>query len=195
MHSCLSRSITTSSDYCRRSGKLSTHAPFIDFLSITKWMTTKAGKCPQIKMKPNVFCQRKKGVYRFTKAHTARHGNVLGLANKVTAMFFADFVKLTFSIGSGAGNDITRHVKSKKHQEIEKVKTSKSNTAITAFFSPSSGRQLNEDANGEHSVAVTRAEVMMCELLVHHNLPLAAADTWASGFKHMFPDSKIAAGM
>ena len=43
---------------------------------------------------------------------------------------------------------------------------------------------------------MTRAEVMMSEIIVEHNLPLAlaAADTLTKAFKLMFTDSRIAAG-
>ena len=33
---------------------------------------------------------------------------------------------------------------------------------------------------------------MLCELLVHHNLPFTAADTFTKAVKRMFPDSQIA---
>ena len=38
----------------------------------------------------------------------------------------------------------------------------------------------------------TKAEVMLCELLVHHNLPFTAADTFTKAVKRMFPDSQNA---
>lgn len=154
-----------------------------------------SGKVPPDKEESECSLPAKKRRVQVYKSSYSKTWKCIGPSTQGDNYVFCRFCETDLSIGSGGGNDITRHVKSKKHQEIEKVKTSKSNTSITAFFSSSSGRQLNEDANGEHSVAVTRAEVMMCELLAHHNLPLAAADTLASGFKHMFPDSKIAAGM
>ena len=33
---------------------------------------------------------------------------------------------------------------------------------------------------------------MLCELMVHHNLPFTAADTFTKAVKRMFPDSQIA---
>ena len=38
----------------------------------------------------------------------------------------------------------------------------------------------------------TEAEVMLCELLVHHNLPFTAADTFTKAGERMFLDSQIA---
>ena len=44
-------------------------------------------------------------------------------------------------------------------------------------------------------VPVINAEALMCQMIVNHNLPMAAADTLVDGFKLMFPDSKIASQM
>ena len=46
--------------------------------------------------------------------------------------------------------------------------------------------------SNETSKAVTKAEVMVTNFLVQHNLPLATADHMGPLFKAIFPDSKIA---
>ena len=51
-----------------------------------------------------------------------------------------------------------------------------------------------ETKQGEGQQDIITAEAMMCNLLVEHNLPFAAADTFTKAVKHMFPDSKIARG-
>lgn len=55
---------------------------------------------------------------------------------------------------------------------------------------------MNVSSNSEldHQRAITRAEILMCELIAELNLPLTAADTFNKAFKLMFPDSKIAEG-
>jgi hypothetical protein len=96
---------------------------------------------------------------------------------------FCKICDTDISIRSGGGNDIARHVKSSKHVSIE---AAKKNSSITSFFSSAStAKNMEED-----QLAITNAEVKMCEIIVHHNLSLASADTLAPGFKQMFPDSK-----
>ena len=78
------------------------------------------------------------------------------------------------------------HMESRKHKDILNLRDGAS---ITNFFcSPVTS------AASEHMLQVTHAEVLMVELIAHHNLPLAAADMFTGGFKRMFPDSRVAAG-
>ncbi|KAJ8307462.1 hypothetical protein KUTeg_015546 [Tegillarca granosa] len=91
-----------------------------------------------------------------------------------------------FSCGHGGKNDCKRHVDSKTHKELNTlVKTNKS---MASFVSQKS-------VETDHKRAVTRAEVMMCEIIAEMNLPITAADIFNKAFKLMFPDSKIAQDM
>ena len=93
----------------------------------------------------------------------------------------------SFSIAHGGGSDIRRHIQSAKHRGHEKRVLS--NKSITNFFST---KRVKPDGR---TVAVTRAEVMLCEIIVEHNLPLATADVLTKAIKLMCPDSHIATGM
>ena len=96
----------------------------------------------------------------------------------------------SFSIAHGSGSDICRHVQSAKHRGHEK--RVQSNKSITNFFSTTSTKRFKSDGR---TVAVTSAEVMLCEIIVEHNLPLATADVLTKAVKLMCPDSHIATGM
>lgn len=91
-----------------------------------------------------------------------------------------------FSCSHGGKNDCKRHVESKTHKELNTMKNS--NMSMASFVSQKSVEK-------EHKRSVTRAEVMMCEIIAEMNLPLTAADTFNKAFKIMFPDSKIAQGL
>ena len=82
-----------------------------------------------------------------------------------------------FSISHGGANDIQIHVKSKKHQSA--VRSSKSTGNIAEFLQPK-------------DFSVIRAETLMTQFLIEHNLPFAAADHLTDLVKVMFPDSSIA---
>ena len=73
----------------------------------------------------------------------------------------------------------------KKHCDCDSHKrnvTEANKNNISRFFTNSN----------ETSKAVTKAEVMVTNFLVQHNLPLATADHMGPLFKAIFPDSKIA---
>lgn len=86
-----------------------------------------------------------------------------------------------FTIKSGGASDIERHVKTKKHQEADKLR-SKNNT-VTSYFA-STSNPLDEK--------VMNAEMLWNKFLVEHNLPIAASDHAGPLFKAMFPDSEVA---
>ena len=90
---------------------------------------------------------------------------------------------IDFTCTHDGGNDCKRHVESIRHKDNESLKK----------FLPSCLKFL-ETKQGEGQQDVITAEAMMCDLLVEHNLPFAAADTFTKAVKHMFPNSKIARG-
>ena len=96
----------------------------------------------------------------------------------------------SFSISYSGGSDIHRHVQSAKHRGHEK--RVQSNKSITNFFSTTSTKCFKSDGR---TVAVIRTEVMLCELIVEHHLPLATADVLTKAIKLMCPDSHIATRM
>lgn len=85
-----------------------------------------------------------------------------------------------FTVKSGGANDIERHLKSKKHVETEKVKSTMG--SMTSFFSSSNSSEQ----------AVTNAEMLFNKFIVEHNLPMSAFDHAGDLFRQMFPDSNIA---
>ena len=89
----------------------------------------------------------------------------------------------SFSIAHGGGSDIRRHVQSVKHRGHEK--RVQSNKSITNFFSTTSTKCFKGDGR---TMAVIRAEVMLCELIVGHSLPLATADVLTKAIKLMCPE-------
>ena len=92
-----------------------------------------------------------------------------------------------FSCAYGGKNDCSRHINSKKH--VNMVSLKKSNASISNFFIH------NENAASTVALDIIKAETLMCEFLVHHNLPFSAADTLIKMYPRMFPDSKIASNM
>lgn len=88
-----------------------------------------------------------------------------------------------FSVAHGGGHDVSRHVTGAKHKLNKKGWTGQ--PAITGFV------KKHDDNDTD---MVTRAEAMMCSLIVQHNLPFSTADSLQSAVQEMFPDSKIAKG-
>ena len=77
--------------------------------------------------------------------------------------------------------DVRRHIEGNKH--CNNVKGLEKQQQISRFFRPTA-----------HSIhdKVTRAEVKVCTMLAHHNVPIALADQLSPLFKTIFPDSEIA---
>lgn len=82
-----------------------------------------------------------------------------------------------FSIGHGGANDVQWHIKTQKHQSA--VGASGSNTTMEKFL-------VSKDSS------VIRAEALMTNFLIEHNIAFSAADHLSDIFKSMFPDSDIA---
>ena len=82
-----------------------------------------------------------------------------------------------FSISHGGANDITAHVKRKKH--ITLAQSRESNQNIGQFFRRS-------------DYSTIRAETLMANFLIEHNLPFAIMDHFSELVPKMFPDSKVA---
>ncbi|XP_071508171.1 uncharacterized protein [Diadema antillarum] len=85
-----------------------------------------------------------------------------------------------FSIGHGGANDIQAHIKSMKHRSAAEASESNRGGNIAKYLVPKDN-------------AVIRAEVLMTQFLIEHNVPFAASDHLSSSMKEMFPDSKVAA--
>ena len=84
-----------------------------------------------------------------------------------------------FSCAHGGKNDCFRHMKSAKHEQFESANGKLS--TLQGFLT----KQRDE-------LEVTRSEAVICEFLVEHNLPFAAADTLTKAVKVICPDSKTA---
>jgi len=91
-------------------------------------------------------------------------------------------------VAHGGADDVRRHVQSAKHKDHKGARASAG--AITNFYL-ATPKPVPDDSK---ALLITKAETTMCELIVHHNLPLAAADSLSSAFRSMFPDSDIARG-
>ena len=86
-----------------------------------------------------------------------------------------------FTCAHGGGNDCKRHMESICHKDYESLK--KSQPSCLKFL---------EAKRGEGQQDIIKAEAMMCDLLVEHDLPFSAADMFTKAVKYTFPDSKIA---
>jgi len=99
---------------------------------------------------------------------------------------FCDVCANDFSVKSGGRDDCRRHVETEKHKNNTKSQDQTgSNKKITGFF------QAKAETSTE-STDVIRAEVMMVDLAVELNLPMAALDKVTKAVKIMFKDSEIA---
>ena len=78
------------------------------------------------------------------------------------------------------GKMTARHIESKTRKEFSALKNL---TDLCRVFLPNRRQTDNQRA-------VTRAEVLMCELVAKLNLPITAADTFNKAFKIMFPRFK-----
>jgi hypothetical protein len=82
------------------------------------------------------------------------------------------------SIAHGGATDIVLHISRKKHREAAEAVRSTAN--ITSMM-----RQRTD-------YSVTRAETLMTNFFIEHNIAFAAADHLTDLVKVMFPDSNIA---
>ena len=83
-----------------------------------------------------------------------------------------------FSITHGGKNDVTTHVKGKKHKQA--AGAASSSQSVTSFFRP----QLRQN--------VIEAEARWSLFTAKHNLSFLSGDHATKLFKTMFPDSEIA---
>jgi len=97
---------------------------------------------------------------------------------------FCTTCKADFSCKHGGLFDCTRHCESKSHKEKAKATTCLPMTEFLKSKKPEEMGTLEQD--------VTKAEAMICQLIVDSNLPLASADKFSKAMTVMFPDSKIA---
>lgn len=81
------------------------------------------------------------------------------------------------SIAHGGASDIKLHMQSLKHRSASQDVAGSS--SITKFLVPRDNTTI-------------RAETLMTQFIIEHNLPMAVADHLSSLMKKMFPDSKIA---
>ena len=81
------------------------------------------------------------------------------------------------SIAHGGASDIKLHVQSSKHRSA--ALDVGGSSSITKFLLPKDN-------------ATIRAETLMTQFIIEHNLPMAVADHLSTLVKVMFPDSKIA---
>lgn len=84
---------------------------------------------------------------------------------------------LDFSIAHGGKNDISSHVKSKRHQAS--AKCHEENKKINSLFVPT-------------DFSVIRAESLVTAFIVEHNLPFSCADHVGPLLRKIFPTSELA---
>ena len=77
--------------------------------------------------------------------------------------------------------DVKDYCKTATHDRL--LKTTKSQPSISHLFRP---------PESSTNVSVIRAETMVANFLIQHNLPLATANHLGPLFKRIFPDSDIA---
>ncbi len=77
--------------------------------------------------------------------------------------------------------DVKDHCNTVTHKRL--LKTTKSQPSISQLFRP---------PESSTNTSVIRAETMVTNFLIQHNLPLATADHLGPLFKNIFPDSNIA---
>ena len=85
---------------------------------------------------------------------------------------------IDFGVSHGGRNDVTHHVRSKRHVEMASASTSTS--SIVSHFRP----QVND--------MVIEAEVRWATFVAKHNLAFLASDHANKLFRTMFPDSEVA---
>ena len=78
--------------------------------------------------------------------------------------------------------DVKRHLESQKHKA--NIKALDNQSRVTSSFFKATADPIHEK--------VTRAEVKVCTVLAHHNIPIAVSDHLSPLFKDIFPDSQIA---
>ena len=83
-----------------------------------------------------------------------------------------------FGIAHGGSSDITLHISRTKHRTA--AAASKGTASIASFF------------QNRADFSVIRAETLMTNFLIEHNIAFSAADHLTDLLKLMFPDSNIA---
>ena len=136
-----------------------------------------------------VLCQKNRANGLRTAIKT--HGTLFVHQRKGKHSFTTPSVPLTLHIACAHGgkSDVRRHVGTKNHIDLAKVK--QNCRSMKTFIS--SPNMTNSEIDLRK--AVTKSETIMCQLIVNLNLPLSTADTFTKCFKQMFTDSKIAKGM
>ena len=87
---------------------------------------------------------------------------------------------IDFGVSHGGRNDVTSHLKSKRHIDMSKI--THLNTSITSLFAQ---RSTDQDLTLE-------AEVRWATFIAKHNMPFMSSDHATKLFGKMFPDSQIA---
>lgn len=96
-----------------------------------------------------------------------------------------------FSISHGGRFDCRRHIERSTHQDFLKVL--KGNSSMKDFFVDKNNLPVSDKLSRQRSV--TKAELLLCNVIAQMNLSLSSAPVIADVMKQMFPDSKIAQGM
>ncbi|XP_069139811.1 uncharacterized protein [Argopecten irradians] len=87
---------------------------------------------------------------------------------------------VNISISHGGIGDLKKHIGTKKHVEVAKLREGQK---ISNFF-PSKSTSSDD--------GVIRAEVIFTKFIIENNAPLTLADNAGTMFRNMFPDSEIA---
>ena len=83
-----------------------------------------------------------------------------------------------FSVSHGGKNDVTTHVKGKRHRDM--AMAASISQSVRSFFGPQVLKSVNE------------AELRWSLFVAQHNLSFQTSDHATKLFKAMFPDSDIA---
>ena len=106
---------------------------------------------------------RKKARYEqsFKSTYSQIFGSYLGPSSKGSTYVHCSICNTDFSCAHAGRNDCKRHIESKSHKQWESLR--KENKSIHDF----GGRR-----DDSVQLGTTKAEVKMCELIAHMNLPL-----------------------
>jgi len=116
---------------------------------------------------------------KFQTTWTTTHRHVfIKASRKGEKHAFCEICRSDISIGHAGYYDVTRHIKTSKHESAARAV---SNTSSLTMFQPAKVQP-----------SATHAEVLFQGMVIEHNLPLAINDHFSKLVPRMFPDSAIA---
>jgi hypothetical protein len=129
--------------------------------------------------------QQKKAMPRYNQVFLNKYKDYPGIKASAKGDKYAHcgYCKTDFTVSHGGVFDIEKHRKGKGHVDAEAAARGTPDL-MTYMVQPNQANSLE--------LKVIRAETIITELMVKHNVPLSAADSFSSAFKVAFSDSEIA---